>query len=222
LKRTKWTRFYLDPQGMRLSDKPVAAEKSVSYEGLGECVTFSTPPLAQATEITGPSALKLWVSSATTDADVFAVLRVFDPAGKEVVFQGALDPHTPIAQGWLRASQRRLDKKLSKPYRPYHTHDRKEPLKPGQVYELDVEIWPTCIVAPAGYRIGLTVRGRDYEYPGGPSAGLGTLGAVFTGVGPFQHNDPSDRPPEVFGKRVTLHCGPKQASHLLVPVIPPK
>ena len=72
---------------------------------------------------------------------------------------------------------------------------------------------------PAGYRIGLTVRGRDYEYPGGPSTGLGTLGAVFTGVGPFQHNDPRDRPAEIFGGKVTIHCGPGRPSHLLLPVI---
>ena len=86
---------------------------------------------------------------------------------KEVVFQGAIDPHTPIAQGWLRASHRKLDQKLSLPYRPYHTHDEKQPLKPGEPVELDIEIWPTSIVVPAGYRIALTVRGKDYEYGGG-------------------------------------------------------
>src|SRR5213078_1003817 len=182
--------------------------------------TFSMPPLDDDLEITGPSALKLFVSSTTANADIFAVMSVFDPKGREVVFQGALDPHTPIAQGWLRASHRKLDPKLTLAYRPYHTHDEDQPLTPGQVYELDVEIWPTCIVAPAGYRLGLTVRGRDYEYPGGPSVGLGTLGAVFTGVGPFQHNDPRDRPPDVFGKTVTLHCGPSRPSHLLLPIIP--
>ena len=73
---------------------------------------------------------------------------------KEVVFQGALDPHTPIGQGWLRASHRKLDKKLTLPFRPYHTHDEKQPLKPGEVYELDIEIVPTCIVVPKGYRVG--------------------------------------------------------------------
>ncbi len=57
-------------------------------------------------------------------------------------------------QGWLRASHRKLDKKLSTPYRPYHTHDEKQPLKQGEVVELDIEIWPTSIVVPAGYRIG--------------------------------------------------------------------
>jgi uncharacterized protein len=140
--------------------------------------------------------------------------------GKEITFQGALDPHTPIAQGWLRASHRKLDPILTRPYRPYHTHDEKQPLAPGQVYELDVEIWPTSIAIPAGYRLALSIRGRDYEYPGGAGAGLGTLGAVFTGVGPFQHNDPRDRPPEIFGKTVTLHCGPGRPAHVLLPVIP--
>jgi len=221
LKRTKWTKLYLDPQGMRLSNKPAAAEKSVTYEGLGEGVTFSTPPLEKATELTGPSALKLWVSSATMDADIFAVLRVFDPAGKEVVFQGALDPHTPIGQGWLRASQRRLDKKLSKPYRPYHTHDRSEPLKPGQVYELDVEIWPTCIVAPRGYRIALTIRGKDYEWAGEATT-LSNMKNPMRGCGPFVHDDETDRPPAVFGGKVTLHLGPRRPAHALLPVIPAK
>jgi predicted acyl esterase len=147
---------------------------------------------------------------------------VFDPNMTEVTFQGALDPHTPVAQGWLRASHRKLDKALSLPYRPYHTHDEPQPLAPGHVYELDVEIWPTCIVVPAGYRIALTVRGRDYEYPGGPAAGLGTLGAVFTGVGPFKHDDPHDRPAEIFGRNVTLHGGPARRSHVLLPIIPPR
>lgn len=55
----------------------------------------------------------------------------------EVVFQGALDPHTPIGQGWLRASHRKLDPVLSTEYRPYHTHDVRESLIPGKVYELE-------------------------------------------------------------------------------------
>src|SRR3989304_9222937 len=108
----------------------------------------------------------------TTDADIFPVLRVFTPDGKEVVFQGAIDPHTPVGQGWLRASQRKVDPALSTPYRPYHTHHEQWPLAPGEGVELEIEIWPTCVVVPPGYRIGLTVRGRDYEDPG-PSGGGG-------------------------------------------------
>ncbi len=93
---------------------------------------------------------------------------------------------------------------------------------PGQVYEVDVEVWPTCIVLPKGYRLALSVRGTDYVFPGEPGAGLETLGKVWTGVGPFTHNDPRDRPPAVFGGDVTLHAGPDRQAHVLLPVIPKK
>jgi predicted acyl esterase len=139
---------------------------------------------------------------------------------KEVVFQGALDPHTPIAQGWLRASHRKLDPKLSLPYRPYHPHDEKQPLKPGGVYEVDVEIWPTCLVIPPGHRIALTVRGKDYTYPGGSGGKLSNMKNEFTGVGPFMHNDARDRPPAIFDGQVTLHTGGAHGAWVMLPVIP--
>jgi predicted acyl esterase len=221
LKRTKWTKFYLDPAARSLVREPTKSTGSITYDGLGEGVTFMSAPLDKETEITGPSALKLWVSSATTDADIFAVLRVFDPKGGEVVFQGALDPHTPIGQGWLRASNRKLDKKRSLPYRPYHTHDKKQPLEPGQAYELDVEIWPTCIVVPKGYRIALTIRGKDYEYEG-EAATLSNMKNPMRGCGPFVHDDETDRPPAMFGETVTLHMGPQRLACVLLPVIPSK
>jgi hypothetical protein len=78
------------------------------------------------------------VSSTTTDADLFAVFRVFTPDLREVVFMGAIDPHTPVAQGWLRASHRRLDAALSTEWRPYHLHDRPEPLVPGTPVTLEI------------------------------------------------------------------------------------
>ncbi|TXL92534.1 hypothetical protein EW053_03150 [Streptomyces sp. IB2014 016-6] len=87
-------------------------------------------------------------------------------AGTRDWSQGAFDPHTPVAQGWPRASRRRPDPELSTAHRPYHLHDRAEPLEPGEVYVLDIEILPTCLVVPAGYRIALQVRGKDYVQPG--------------------------------------------------------
>ena len=219
--RTKWTNFYLDPKSRHLSLTPVTTDEAITYETMGDGVIFSTPPLEQDTEITGPSALKLFVSSATSNADIFAVLSVFDPQGKEVVFQGALDPHTPVAQGWLRASHRKLDPKLTLPYRPYHTHDEDQPLKPGEVYELDVEIWPTCIVVPKGYRIALTVRGKDYVYAG-EAATLSNMKNPMRGCGPFEHDDPTDRPPAIFDSKVTLHFGARCPAAVLLPVIPPR
>ena len=221
LKRTKWTKFHLDPTSGSLGEKAPKKKAVVRFEAMGDGVTFMTSPLQQETEIAGPSALKLFVSSSTADADVFAVLRVFTPDLKEVVFQGAIDPHTPVGQGWLRASHRALDKKLSKPYRPYHTHTRRQPLKPGEVVALDIEIWPTSIVVPPGYRVALTIRGKDYVY-GGPSGGrLSNFKNELTGCGPFLHDDPRDRPPEIFAGVTSLHFG-AQRPFLLLPIIPPR
>jgi predicted acyl esterase len=220
LARTRWTRLHLNPADLSLSWEPVAAPAQVEYEALGDGVTFLSPPLAEETEITGPVAAKLFLASSTSDADVFTTLRVFAPDGAEVDFQGALDPHTPIGQGWLRASHRKLDPELSTEYRPYHTHDEVWPLTPGEPVELDVEIWPTCLVVPAGYRIALTVQGKDFERPVEGSRALRTFVNPMRGSGPFTHTHPLDRPPAVFGGRQTLHGGGDMPSHLLLPIIP--
>jgi uncharacterized protein len=220
--RTEWTKFYLHPDGCGLAATPSDQPGAITYGGLSDGVTFISDPIEQDMEITGPLASKLWVSSATEDADMFLVFRVFSPEMKEVVFQGALDPHTPVAQGWLRASHRKLDEALTEPYRPYHTHDEKQPLTPGEAVELDIEIWPTSIVVPKDYRIALSVRGKDYVYTGDPGVGLAHMKHPFTGNGPFLHNDPIDRPPEVFGGDVTLHFGADMQPYVLVPVIPKK
>ena len=222
LKRTRWTKFYLDPSAMTLTTKKPSGTAQLKFAAMNDGLTFLTPPLAKETEITGPSALKLFASSSTSDADFFIVLRVFTGDLKEIVFQGAIDPHTPVGQGWLRASHRKLDKKLSKPYRPYHTHDEKQPLKKGQVVELDVEIWPTSIVIPAGYRVGLSIRGKDYEYGGTSGGKLSNFKNELKGCGPFLHDDPRDRPPAIFSGTTSLHFGRGRAPYLLLPIIPPK
>ena len=207
---------------MALTAKKPSKTAKLSFPAMGDGLTFLTPVLEKETEITGPAALKLVASSSTSDADFFIVLRVFTGDLKEVVFQGAIDPHTPIAQGWLRASHRKLDKKLSTPYRPYHTHDQKQPLKKGQKAELDIEIWPSSIAVPAGYRIGLSIRGKDYEYGGASGGKLSNFKNELTGCGPFLHNDPRDRPPAIFNGTTTLYFSSGKAPYLLLPIIPSK
>jgi hypothetical protein len=220
--RTRWTRFYLDLADHALLPRPAKSGGSVSYAATGDGVTFMSAPLEQETEITGPIAARLFVSSSTTDADVFLVFRVFTPDLREVVFMGAIDPHTPVAQGWLRASHRKLDPRLSTEYRPYHSHEERQPLAPGEPVQLDVELWPTSIVVPAGHRLALSVRGRDYEWQRQTGARLSNFKNELRGCGPFLHDDPRDRPPSVFGGRNALHAGPGQESYLLLPVVPPK
>ena len=220
LEQTQWTKFYLDGDSQSLVQEANTKETSLSYKGLSDGLTFMSLPLENEMEITGPMASKLWISSDTVDADLFLVFRIFTPDLKEITYQGALDPHTPIAQGWLRASHRKLDYKKTKSWRPYHTHDEKQSLKPGEIYELDVEVWPTCIVVPKGYRIALSVRGKDYIYPGPVDSGLSNMKNAFTGVGPFLHDDPDDRPPKVFDNEVTLHFGKDRKPFILLPIVP--
>ena len=200
----------------------MAQAGTVEYEAMGNGVTFTTAPLATDTEITGPMAAKIFLSSTTTDADLFVIVRVYDPQGGELTFMGSTDPNTPIANGWLRVSHRRLDPAKSKPYRPYHPHDRADPMKPGEVYECDVEIVTSCIVVPAGWRVALTIRGKDYEYEGE----LSEFGKKFhygtRGTGGMTHNDADNRPAAVFGGKVTLHAGGGRDAWLLLPVIPSK
>ena len=160
--RTRWTKLHLDPAGMTLEPHAPRGAATVTYDANGPGVTFLRAPFDAATEITGPLAARLCITSDTVDADLFLVVRLFDPAGQEVVFQGALDPaDAPGARLAARlASQARPVPVAAPPAlsRPRRTM----PLLPGEVVTLDIEIWPTCIVAPAGYRIGLTVRGTDY------------------------------------------------------------
>ena len=222
LPSTRWTRFYLDPKNQTLSWQPPSEEAEISFVADGDGLTFMSEPLAEVTEITGPVAANLRISSSTEDADIFLVFRVFTADLREITFLGAIDPHTPVAQGWLRASHRKLDEKLSRPYRPYHSHDEVQPLQPGKPVDLAVELWPTSIVVPKGYRIALSVRGKDYMWQASTGAKLSNFKNELLGCGPFLHDDPRDRPRQRFAGNTTLHLDRQGSCHLLLPVIPPR
>lgn len=219
LARTRWTRFYLHAQDRVLATSGPAAAASADFEALGDGLTFTTEPLTEETEITGPAAARLTISSSTTDADIFLTLRVLDPGGSDVTFVSGLDPAGVVGMGWLRASHRAVDPERSLPYRPWHPHDRAEPLTPGESAVLDIEIWPTSVIIPAGYRLALTAGGRDFELPGdGPWPAV--HGVPMKGHGIFLHTDPDDRPADIYGGTTTVSSGPDQPSYLLLPLIP--
>lgn len=219
--RTRWTDFYLDAATGRLSRTTPEAKGSVSFHALSEGATFWSDPFEQDTEITGPLATKLFVSSTTTDADIFLALRLYDRDRKEVLFVGATDPNCPLSLGWLRASHRKLDATRSLPYRPFHPHDCAEPLEPGTEYELAIEIWPTSIVVPKGFSVALTVSGVDYHHDL-PEPWPEVYGVALRGVSVMTHDDPVDRPADIFGGITTLFTGGDSAAAITMPIIPPK
>ena len=143
--RTRWTAYHLDAAARSLSTDPATGTASVAYsaeDGASDAtIVFSTAPFAHDTEVTGPVALRLWVSSSVDDADLFAVLRNVAPDGSEVTYPGPLPEGSRIAAayGWLRASHRKLDPSRSTPYRPFHSHDEVQKLTPGEPVALDIE-----------------------------------------------------------------------------------
>ena len=86
--------------------------------------------------------------------------------------------------------------------------------------ELDVEIWPTSIVVPAGHRIGLSIAARTTNTGCERRPAL-KLQEQLKGCGPFLHNDPLDRPKNIFGGVTSLYFGGARQPYLLLPVIPP-
>ena len=198
---------------------PAPTASQAAFDGLKGKLNFSTAPFEHDMEVTGSLAATLYVATTARDADLFLTVRAFAPDGKEHLIVGAVDPCAPLAQGWLRASHRKLDPEASRPYRPVHTHESVEALEPGNVYELQVEIWPLCFVFPKGYRLVLTVGSSDFEHDlPGPHRQI--YGKEMRGCSVLLHDHPDDRTAERFAGQTTLHTGGKHASFLLVPVIP--
>jgi predicted acyl esterase len=218
LERTEWTRLNLDPSTSTLTSA-VPADGGIEIDATDPAgATFWSEPLEQTTELTGPMSASLLVSSSTSDADVFVTFRIQDETGHDVWFVTATEERGIATFGALRASHRELDEEQSTPYRPVHPHQRAMPLTPGEPVRLEIEILPSSMVMPAGYRFGFTVSGCDYEIPGdGPWPSI--YGMVMKGQGLFMHDDPSDRPADIFGGRITIHAG-ADGSSVLIPVIP--
>jgi hypothetical protein len=223
LARTQWTKLYFDlskPDGATLvegnpattASRPYAASSlgtmgstsaassQVMGGGIkpGMGVSLETRPLTADLEVTGPLMANIWVASASEDMDLFVTLRNFDADGNEVLETGQQGTPVPVAKGWLRVSHRELDPTLSLPYRPYHAHRRRLYLKPGEIVEVQVEIWPTSMVFKQGHRIRLDVQPRD---------GVGSQGYMHYHA---DYNTGTN----------TVYAGGEKPSYLLLPVIP--
>lgn len=205
LPQTEWINYHLDAQAMTWGTALPEVGASAEYVASGDGVTFKTAPFDKSVEFTGPVAARLHVATTGPDMDIFATMRLFAPDGSEVIFDGASEK-VPVTRGWLRVSQRKTDPAKSHPYRPWLAHDESLPVEPGQIYAVDLEIWPTSIVVPEGYRLALTFQGRDYEFPDLP--------------GRMLHNSPNDRPDAMLAAKHTIFSGPDHPSYVIMPMIP--
>ncbi|HEY4097794.1 MAG TPA: CocE/NonD family hydrolase [Baekduia sp.] len=205
LARTEWQTLYLGGPGDgaaagTLADEP-GDDRSRSWrfdphrhEVLAgqPCLTYRSAPFERDVEVTGPLALHLHLASTATDTDIYARVHDEAPDGSSRF----------LCKGALRASHRRQDPERSTPERPYHDHLAEEPLEPGEVYELALEIWPTSNVFAAGHRVRLEVASSD---------------TAFLSIHGIVHQAPPVFLPDATN---TVLEGRSHPSRLLLPTIP--
>lgn len=205
---TNFKKICLDCGSRTLVDRP-GADAKMTYQAFSQGATLASAPFDAEATIAGPIAAKLWVSTEAPDMDVFVELRVIGADGILVnylnptqVITSGTTPGMPAARGWLRLSQRELDPTRTLPERPVHAHKGVSEVVRGEVYEIDVEIWPTAFVVPKGARLTVTVHGED-----DPQTEL------------IRHHHPEDRTWPRFRGLNTVYSGPERPSHLLIPFV---
>ncbi len=117
---------------------------------------FVTAPLESDTEVTGDAIIDLWMSSSTSDGNIFVYLE--DVAPDEKV--------TQVTDARLKASLRMVSKPRYENYGlPYHRSHREDvqPLKPGEPVQLVFAFLPASYIFKAGHRIRISVAGSDYR-----------------------------------------------------------
>jgi hypothetical protein len=195
LPETVWTEFYLHRDGLLSEHEIWPDETSTTFvddKGAHGSLTFRTPAMVESTEVCGPLVLNLFASTTDTEVLWFADVFQIDPDGREWL----------LTKGWLRGSQRRVDPARSKPWQPFHPHDRREPLHPGEVHEFNIEIMPTGMLLKPGYRLGLRLKCADTDDR--PENFL-----EVHGVGRLWRENRAE---------ITVYHDNEHPSHLLVPV----
>jgi uncharacterized protein len=200
LPRTRWTPFYLHAGGALL-DQPVPDAAEVAFNTRAGHLSFAWRAPAEI-EITGPMALRLHVEArGADDLHLFAAVRKLRE-GREIGFEGSYGyPFYTVTKVWLKASHRRLDEARSEPWRPVHPHDRAEPLAPGEVVPVEIELLPSSTLFRRGDVLRLHVQGRWF-FPRDPLRG----------------QFPAAYEPSPAGTAV-LHCGGSFDARLLVPLV---
>ncbi|MEU6781967.1 CocE/NonD family hydrolase [Nonomuraea angiospora] len=151
-------------------------------EARADVLCFTTPALAEPVEVTGHVSLVLHVTSSARDTDFTGKLVDVFPDGRAIY----------LTDGILRARYR---DSLAEP----------EPLTPGQVYEVRLDLSVTSNVFLPGHRIRLEVSSSDFpRYDRNTNTG-GTIA-----------EDTADQ--AVVATNSVLH-GPGHPSRLILPVI---
>ena len=202
LARTRYTPLYLDASTGSLRGEPAGQDSTASYDATQGHVAF-TRTFDADTELTGYMKLRLWMQAdGASNMDLFVGVQKLDQRGERVPFPffSTFDDGD-VALGWLRVSRRELNDQASTPCQPVYRHQQDQPLSPGEVVPVDIEIWPSGTLFRTGETLRLVVQGHDlHTYPENAFA---QRHAWTVNAG-----------------RHVLHTGGRYDSHLLISVIP--
>ena len=110
-----------------------------SVEARPDVLVYTTPPLDEATEVTGPVSVTLFASSSTSDTDFTAKLVDVSESGYA----------RNLTDGIIRARYRVPREPAS-------------PIEPGRVYEYKIDLWATSNLFRKGHRIRLDVSSSNF------------------------------------------------------------
>lgn len=207
---TQYTDFFLDSKKTLSTEKPTSESDELTWQGLtGDSVEFSTEPFQKETEITGHPVFHCRVGvkadeqgRTPKDLDIFVTLRHYDRSGEQVFYTGTAGDPAPLCKGWLRVSHRKLAEGSTSwlLQRSYKKSDVQE-VKADELYDVDVELWPTNVVVEEGGRLVLEVGPKDQQ-----------------GCGITVHAHPKDRNEERHGGLNRLVFG--EQTRLTLPIVP--
>jgi uncharacterized protein len=121
-----------------------------SVQDRKDVLVYTSEPLADDLEVTGPVELKLYAASSAVDTDFTATLTDVHPDGRAI----------HICEGILGATFRQS---LENP----------TPIEPGRVYPFAISLWETSMVFKAGHRIRLEVSSSNFpRYARNQNTGL--------------------------------------------------
>ena len=137
-----------------------------------DVLVFQTIPLANDVEVTGPVSVQLWISSSAVDTDFTAKLIDVYPPSVDYPEGYALN----LTDGILRVKFR-------------SSWERTELMKPGGIYQVEINLLPVSNLFAKGHRIRLDVSSSNFprfdvngntgENPGTSSVRVTTLNSVF-------------------------------------------
>ena len=120
---------------------PVGPYDQTDIEKRADVLIYSTPPLSEAVEVTGPITVKLFAASSAPDTDWTAKLVDVAPGGKII----------NLNNGIVRASHRNS----------LETH---EPIDPGKPYEYTITVFPTSNLFKVGHQIRLEISSSNFPH----------------------------------------------------------